>query len=213
MTYTRATAVSRIQRGLGFRTDLEDEIVDALKEAQRLLERGKSLPYFLLGEDQTLTVASGSADVSLPTGFIREKQDEPLRFTDSDNNLIKLEKVSLDVGVTRFADVDAGKPQAYALRKSAIKFFPTRDTAYSLTWSYFVAADELTTDITNAWLTNAPEVLVGAAGMIISSDLGANGEKAMAKFQQMFNIAWAGVFAEGVLREDENKPVIVGGRL
>lgn len=213
MSYTRSTAVARVQRGLGFRTDLEDEIIDALQEAQRTLERGKSLPYFLLQEDQTLAVASGSADVSLPTGFIKEKEDEPLRYTDSDGNLIKPEKLPLDIGTARFLSADAGKPIAYVLRKAGITFFPERDTDYSLTWSYYKAADVLTTDITNDWLTYAPEVLVFAAGVIVAADMGASGEKTLQKFQALYKTAWDGMFANMIERELENKPLKMGSRL
>ena len=47
----RDVAVADIQKALGFRTDQYDNCVAALQTAQRLLERGRTLPYFLLEEE------------------------------------------------------------------------------------------------------------------------------------------------------------------
>lgn len=208
----RSAAVTIIRRKLGFRTDLEDEIVSALQQAQRLFEKGRTLPWFLRQEDQTLTITSGSGEISLPTGFIRECEDEGPHYTDTDTNAVTfLEKISLNVGLATFADADDGKPLAYTLRNTTIKVYPDRDTSYTAYWSYFEAADVLTSDIENAWLQYAPDALIGRAGMLIAEDL--PNKEAHGAFSQMYSEGWSAAFAETILREESNRKMTVGGRL
>lgn len=208
----RSVAVARIKRGLDFRTTGDDNIVLQLQESQRLLEKGKTLPRFLVQESEAFSATSGSAALTLPTGFIREVPDEGFTYYDTaDEEYKELEKLSYNEAVVRFTGVDAGAPQAYVLRNSTVLIYPSRDTTYSLTWSYYKAADSLTSDIENAWLANNPEALIGHAGMVYARDLG--NQAAMARFEQMFKEAWGGQFAEDILREADNDPLYLGGRL
>lgn len=209
----RSLAVSRIQRGLGYRRDQEENIILALQEAQRLLERGTSLPYFLLQEDEALSITSGSAALSLPTRFLREKTDERPHLTVS-NSTYFLEKVDFDVATERFQNVVSGKPLAYALRKASVLVWPTRDTTYTSYWSYYKGAVPLTSNVENEWLEEeygAPEVLIGAAGLIVGRDLRI--PQAVEIFTSMLAIGWKGMFADGILREEENLPTHIGGKL
>lgn len=215
----RSAAISIIQRGLGFRTDLSDEIVSALQQAQRLLEQGRSLPDFLKEEDATLTVTSGTADIAFPTGFIREVDGETFRRTDTNTErIVKLEKF-IDLTLLRQTletpETDPGAPIAYYVRKASFAFFPERDASYDLTYSYYKKATELTSDIENAWLASAPDVLIGRAGMLIAEDLGSDpGMKARyLKFKDMHDVAWRGMFSETILRSEANYPMNMGGRL
>lgn len=210
----RTAAVTRIKRGLGFRSDLDDTIVDALKEAQRLLERGRTLPYFLMQEDQSLSVTSGSAEISLPTGFLKEVDDQGPHYINTDDKIVFTEKLDFDVGTLRFQSVDAGAPLAYALRKSTLVFWPSRDTAYTLTWSYYKSATALTTDVENEWLEESrgcPEALIGRAGMILAEDL--ENATAYTKFSKMYAEAWQGLLGATVERQLANKPLHMGGKL
>ena len=209
---TRDEAVSFIQVELGFRTDQTDNIIARLKQAQRLFELGRSLPWFLVQEDATLTATTGSGEIALPTGFIREVPHETLRYYSStDTEEVFLEKLSLVEAVSRFTDVDAGAPLAYVLRKSTVAIYPERDTSYALTWSYYKQADELSTNITNAWLTNAPDALIGRAGMLIAEVL--KNQSALVKFTSLYREGWAAAFAQTIMREEDNDPLYVGGQL
>ena len=211
----RAAAITRVKRGLGFRSDLDDEIASALQEAQRLLERGRTLPYFLLQESQNFAVTSGSAEISLPTGFLREKEDERFYYSNSDDELIFLEKLAFDIIKGRFPDtVEDGAPLAYCIRKSTVLIKPDRDTSYTLIWSYYKAADALTSNIENAWLEEeygAPEVLIGKAGMILSEDLG--DAIALGRFTKMFSEGWAGMLSDDIERQAVGRPLNIGARL
>src|SRR5688572_18012393 len=86
----RSTAVQRINDGLGFRADghsLESKIILRLQEAQRELEKGKTLPKFLILEDQTLTLLAGDHTIALPSNFIREDDENRIHYTPPDVNL------------------------------------------------------------------------------------------------------------------------------
>lgn len=210
----RSAAVARIQRGLGFRSDRSDEIVSALKEAQRLLERGTTLPYFLLQEDESLVFPSGTAGVTLPSRFLREKDGEGPHFTTTENKRLYLEKIDQYTADVRFFDADAGKPIAYVLRKNTIIAYPERDTSYTTTWSYYQGAVSLDNDVENAWLEEeygAPEVLIGAAGISIAKDL--RNAPAVELFTLMFNAAWRGMLGDMFEREAENLPLAMGSKL
>lgn len=213
----RDTAVARIQQGLGFRQDLNDQIVGALKEARRLLETGRSLPDFLLQEGQTLLLPAGNADVPLPTGFIMEFQEEGLWYVKAlgFKETIWLEKLDFDIGNTRFVRSDPGSPLAYTLRGSKIHFWPARDVAYTLNWAYYKRSKDLSTNVPdNEWLADdagAPEALIGRAGMIIAADLADTA--AVQKFSSMYTISWNGISAMSNQLDEENRPLAVGSRL
>jgi hypothetical protein len=216
----RSAAITIIQRGLGFRSDLTDEIVSALQEAQRVFELGRTLPWFLKEEDQTFTAPSGIADIALPTGFLREIDGETFHYTDSttgDRNYLEKfldlnrMKQSLDTSET-----DPGKPLAYYLRKATVAVYPERDASYDLTWSYYKSADALTSDIENAWLAYAPEAMIGFAGKLVCEDIGLSDQAMVARhkrFEERHLRGWAGLFAEDILREQPNYQLNMGSRL
>jgi hypothetical protein len=206
---TRDEAVAIIQFDLGRRTDLEDEIIAKMQEAQRILEQGATLPWFLKEEDASLVLPVGSADVAFPTGFLREIDDEDnecFHYTGDDPiGEVYLEKIELRNGTQRFADVDDGRPRAYAIRKASWKFFPGRDIEYTLTYSYWKSATSLATETaTNAWLVYQPTILIGMAGASIAHVLGH--ERAKAKFDADFARGWKAAFGETVMRQEANRP-------
>lgn len=216
----RSEAIAIIRRGLGFRDDLEDDIVAALQEAQRLLEQGRTLPSWLKSEDQSFAVPSGSADVALPTDFLREVDGETFHYTDTatadrvflekfiDLNLLKQ---TLDV-----SDTDPGKPLAYYLRKATVGIYPERNGAFTLTWSYYAKAQVLSTDIENAWLAKAPEALIGRAGMVICEALGLSDPAMQARhaaFKFRYESGWSAMFSDDVLRDEANYPLYMGAQL
>lgn len=212
---TRDEAVARIQQGCGWRSDVVDQIAYALREAQRLIEIGRSLPYFLVEEDEDLSAPTGSAAIALPDRFIREYDENDrstLRYYDSTaQTWVFLEKMDHDDALVEFASMDAGTPQAYVLRKDTIEIFPERDQDYTLVWSYYKGGEVLSSNIENSWLANAPDVLIGKAGASIATDL--ENDKAVGIFNALYKEAWAGAFAADILRQEANRDRAVGGRL
>lgn len=204
----RDTAIARIQRGLGFRTDLVETIAEAMQEQQRLLEMGKSLPWFLLEEDQTIPVAAGTRSYALPTGWLRQPEDSSIWYTDSDGKEVKLAKTPYDEGRDYYYGADASQPSAYALRKASIYIFPEPDAAYTLTWDYYKRGTLLSSNIENAWLQYAPELLIGAAGISIATDL--RDATAVQTFTALYATAQQNLINEMAAREENSMPRALG---
>ena len=208
---TRDEAIAEIQWHLGNRGDLSDKIVLALARAQRQLETGRTLPWFLKQEDATANLPLGSSEILFPSGFLREIDDEAFHYQGA-TGLFYLEKMDLRTGTRRFNADNAGKPRAYAIREVSWKFWPARDATYNLTYSFYKTAGTLASNVTdNAWLVNAPETLIGKAGGIIASVIAHDRAKAL--FDEMFLTAFAEVLAENEIRQRENLPLYMGGRL
>lgn len=211
---TRDEAVAEIQQGLGFTTQREDAIITQMKRIQRTLELGRSLPWFLKLQNESFTATIGDDVLALPESFLREVDREQFHFPDptDDNEMIFLEKTTLEEGKRRFAGADAGTPAAYVmLGKSQVIIYPERDAEYTLTWSYYQSDEVLTSNIENLWLEHAPDVIIGGAGMFIAQDL--RDQRAEQRFSQLYNAAWAGLFAETELLDVVNDDLIIGGRL
>ena len=101
----RSSAVSRIQRRLGFRKDLAAAILDELISAQEVFERGvpvpivasaymgrflagggSFLPWFLRSEVTSAVTCAGEERVSVPADFIREWDDDALYYFNPNPN-------------------------------------------------------------------------------------------------------------------------------
>lgn len=204
----RAAAVRRIQRGLGWRSNLEYDIIMSLQEAQRDLERGKSLPEFLLVEDATLTVTAGTGEIALPTNFLR-RSSHKLRYTlDNSDKPQFVEWRNLNEALAQWGGADSRSPQVVVLRNSTLLFYPERDKPYTVTWSYYKKDAVLSTNIQNLWLQNAPELLIGLAGMSIAAD--AKNSNALATFTNMYKMARQTWFNEIVVQEMDDGPLIMG---
>lgn len=205
----RDVANTRIQDGLGFRPDLADKINLRMQEEQRDLERGKTLPHFLLVYDQALALAADGNTVALPTDFLR-RSDELIRYTvtDASPTVRKVPWRSFDEADSQWSDHDPAGPQVAVLRPSSIRFFPTADRAYALTWSYYKKADLLTSNIENLWLANAPELIIGGAGLRMAKDI--RNKAAIDLFTAMYQQARQTWFNETVQDEVDDQPLILG---
>lgn len=215
----RSVAVQRINDDLGFRPDghsLEAKIILRLQEAQRDLEKGKTLPRFLLQEDQTLTLAAAAHTVALPTGFLREADDSVIHYTPEGTDLpYFLERKYYRDGVLALLtpDSEAVAPAIYVVRNTVIDFITTADQAYTLTWDYYKKGDPLTSDVENVWLDddNMPEYLIGEAGYRMAKSL--RDQVAMQSFDDMRKQARLAMFSEEVAAELASGPVRMGANL
>lgn len=204
----RSVAVSRIQQGLGFRSDLADAIVDALQEAQREFEIGATLPWFLVEEDATVATTASSHSIAYPSGFLRLVEEEGPYYTDATTGLRYLEIRPYDEMLKYYTDYEAGAPRALSIRKGQIDVFPLPDAAYTITLSYYKAAEVLDSDIENAWLANVPDLLLNRAGMLIAEDL--EHSVAYQKFERKFVFWRQKYLSEIAWRADQNLPRQMG---
>lgn len=193
----RDTMVARIQEKLGFRTTLVSNIQSALQDEQEELERGATLPWFLLSEDTPFTLnpaappSATPVEVALPTGFICESDPEEgnLRFQQTvpgpqvfidrldyaeAEKFFFSQRLALWDGDTEFIDDSTtvptpGTPKNYVLRKNTVRFYPGPDKVYNLLWSFYAHDTRLDgANVTNQWSSFAPWLLIGRAGLKIA---------------------------------------------
>lgn len=199
----RDTAVQRIQDGLGFRSDKSDTIVLRLQEEQRDLEKGKSLPRFLLQEDQTLSVTSGSQSLTIPTNFLRRYHSKLRYKATGETKYTYISWRDYDAAELAYYDSDPAGPKVVVLRKSEIKVYPEPDNDYTIYWDYYKSDTVLTSNVENTWLANAPELLIGGAGLRMAKDL--RNKDATALFNDMLKAARISVFGDIILEDDDDE--------
>jgi hypothetical protein len=204
----RSIAVQRVQAGLGFTTALADQIILRMQEEQRDLERGKTLPKFLLVEDATLNLLTGTSSVNLPIDFLRRSHNM-LTYVPTGTTVARtIPWREKDEARKVYADNPPAGPHVAVLQTATIGFFPVADKNYPITWDYYAEDDLLTSDIENLWLANAPELIIGGAGLRIAQDK--RDKAAVDLFGNMYKqarITWLG---ETVVQESDDGPLLLG---
>jgi hypothetical protein len=198
-------AVDVVAYRLGKRTDLDTYIKTEMQLAQKALEAGPLLPWFLIPTDQYTTLVAGEKRLTLPTGFLREYEDGAVWRLDTDCNFHKIEKTHVDV--LREVDSDAveadEKPAYYQLAGSFFHFAPTPEVDTTILLLFYAAAADLSADTdTNVWLDNAPEVLICKTGMRMAQWL--RSTELFAMFQAQYVEAMQGLDRANTARYMEN---------
>jgi hypothetical protein len=192
---TKSKAIARIQRGLGFRTDLEDDILLELRQAQTMLEQGQSLPWWLR-IDSSLSATANVSTITIPTGFIRFDEDvEPwvIDTTTGKRNVVKVMDYDQLLSLSWDEDTSAvatGTITGLAIRQSTFIVAPTPTEATTVYAAWYFADDDLESlddDDSNLWLTYAPLVIVGMAGVAMAKDI--KDQDATQTFTQMYDNA------------------------
>jgi hypothetical protein len=216
----RDTAVQRINDALGFRPvghSLTDKIVLRLQEAQRDLEHGKTLPKFLLLEDQTLVLPAGEHQIVLPDRFLRIDDDNLPHYSPNDievrwptylRQMAYSDAVKWNGASSGTTNFDPSLPGVFVLRSTTIDFIAIAPRDLTLLWSYYRSSMTLETNVTNHWLTFAPEWLIGEAGYRIAFDT--RDKDAMALFDDMRQRARSATFADTLLEEQSGGPFVIG---
>lgn len=216
----RSIAIERIKDGLGFRTGtaFDAKIVLRLQEAQLELEKGTTLPKFLLQEDQPLSLIAGNHSVALPTGFIRVEDTEKLRYLPSGSTRPRFlqRKWYIDAVESNVSEIaqEPEAPKIYVIRKATIDFVNVADANYTITWSYWKHGATLVSDVENEWLeeiNGAPYWLIGEAGYRIASDM--RNQTGMKLFDEMRTRGRAGCFTELLMNELADGPLQMGSDL
>lgn len=171
----RDAARARIQNTLAFRTDKEAEIVNALQDAQVILEQGAELPWFLKTEVSSISTVSGEERIPIPNDFLREDEDDSLWFFEvgtggDDDTWIALAKEDVEFLRKKYPG-SADTPIAYSLDEKYFRIFPTPDSIYTLKMVYYRRDTDLTSNIENDWLKYFPYLLIGEAGRLFSPGL------------------------------------------
>lgn len=209
----RDVARARIQQTLGFRSDKETEIIAALQDAQVMLERGATLPWFLQSEVASISTEDGEERVPIPTDFLREWEDDPLWYfiagtSGDDDTWTELAKD--DLAFLRAKYPGEGAPVAYALDVKYFRIFPTPDAVYTLKTIYYKKDAVLTTNIENQWLANFPYLVIGEAGQLLAAGL--RDADALAIFRQWTSEGRARMLVENEARIHASHGYVMGGQ-
>lgn len=209
---TRDEAIALVHRGLGFRSDQTQNIIASLVKAQTMLEHGEELPWFIVSEDETLSLSSATQSVDLPANFIREVEDTGLNdFYVQDYS--RLVKVDYDVGAAMYATatITSEFPRHYAIREASFYFWPAVSTDTTLVWSYYARQESLLSAAGNVWLDKVPYLLVAMAGKDLASDLrDISATQKFAADEQTWRRSYLNALAA---RQTANQPMSLGAAL
>lgn len=167
---TRLELTNTILGRLGGRSGatLSAQIVAELQFRQSVLEREAELPWFLL-EEASLTVSAEL--VSLPTGFLREYEDDSFFIQLSDGTWKCLDK---RIPTHVFEDEEllgTAEPAAYYLLNE-LHVFPVPASSYTGRFFYYKADATLSADNSeNLWSVEAPDLLAAEAGYLVAKYL------------------------------------------
>lgn len=183
-------AVAEVQQIAGWRTDKATEIRAALQYSQNQREQpGRTYPWFLKSV-LTIPTVVGQVAYDIPVNYIQDSDERDgnlFYFLDTVNasRPIFLKKWSRQdlqakyLGRWPTSDVDplsdvieAGKPSDYTLDATQIYLYPIPDAVYNISWACWAKAATLAIGLENAWLANAPWLLIGDAALKICKDLG-----------------------------------------
>lgn len=215
----RSAAVTEIKRGVGFRPTQEPTILSALQEAQRILETGRTLPEWLIVYDADITVTADNPNFALPSDFLRLHEDYDLYYTNTGNARVFLPRKDSREAYLAFisdgsedaiADTsNSPYPKVWVRRgKTAGYFYPTPTTSFTAKLTYYKKAQVLTSDIENEWLANAPDLIIGLAGIQVAGIL--RDKDAMAQFTTRYKMGLGSFIGDVVEDELAGRPLMMG---
>lgn len=215
----RSEAIAIIKRGLGFRQTQDAAIIAAIKEAQRTLELGKTLPNWLIEFDAPIAVTSGTNSVELPERFIRLTDEYDMYYVNNSGANVTLPRKNYTEAYNAF--VASGEeddsveissnahPKVFVpLSKTEAILIPTPTVSFTAFLTYYKGAVVLDSDVENAWLLNAPDYLIAMAGMIVAGNL--RDKDALSEFTRRAKMAGGGLMGDIIEDELAGRPLIMG---
>lgn len=180
---------------------------------QDLLEAGQSLPWWLR-VDSTLSAVASTATIAIPDGFIRfDEEVEPwmIDTTTGKRSVIKIVDKDQLLALTWDEGTGAtatGPIRGMAIRGALFDVAPVPTENGTIYASWYEKDEDLANiadDESNLWLTHAPLVLVGLAGVEVADDL--HNEEAKTKLQRIYAGANSRMIADIELRKSRTYQV------
>jgi len=173
---TNAQLLDRMALRLGSRTNvaIRTNLVSEVNAAIELLEQGSFLPWFLEEHSTTLATVADQDTITLPTGFLREIEEEKpwVILAANDNDRVILKKRDSGFIVQRNHPDITNSPQVYAVRNTDILIGPIADQVYSISFPYYKASNDPMVDDTNAatnpWLINAADWVLNLGASVVA---------------------------------------------
>ena len=211
----RTTALAIIKSRLGniVGTELDPVIIANMQLVQAtVLERAPELPWFLAVDSEVegtnIVTTANQAYSSLPTGFLR--LDNNVRYpvlrisSDEDSGYYGLDEMDLTKAIERYTGEGStdqtGRPVVFSLLNETIYWRYVPDAAYTIRLFYYKAAEVLETDIENAWLKYAPDLMIAETCRQTAED--EQLQNLLDKFAQDAENARRRVYVETVARRE-----------
>jgi hypothetical protein len=175
MDYTTLVTLIKGRLKNSVSSKLDPIILRELNLLQETLEGDRWLPSFLQTSDNSLVTVTDSYDLAYPTGFIREISEGGMWLLTSGRRTKEILKNDFDYLTERYG-TESGEPAAYAQIGGKFQIFPRPDAVYSLELFFYAQDDVIngTTIVTNKWLTDASDLIIGELGMIIAGQYSAD---------------------------------------
>lgn len=180
---------------------------------QESLEGGAFLPWFLISDETTLNYTANNRAVSLGANFLREYEEFPVYRYDStaDDPYTKLTKDEFDILEARYGNSGTGTPSNYALQGGQLELFVTPNANGSLRLKFYEKEAELTDSVlTNAWTSNAADLLVAELGIVMAGYM-KDGER-LQMFVAQRGVAMQRIIAFDVARQQALRDTYRGDR-
>lgn len=210
----RDTVVSIIAERLNNRTDLNAAIIAEMQLAQetRLEQNGRFTPWFMLTPTiQELVTIIGASAIVLPDNFVSEAEEEPLWVQDVESqDFRQLRKVSLAEGKMFYPGT--GEPKAYSFTGTLFTLYPTPDKLTTIFLRYNAKQASLATNIENAWLKYASDLMIAEVATVIAAQKMQNKELA-AVFASARDDAWQRLFVMHESLQHTNREYSMGDRV
>jgi len=216
----RTTAVAEIKRGLGFRQTQDSSIILALQSAQRILETGRTLPDWLIEYDAEIVVTADDPEIVLPTGFLRMHDDYDMYYSNSNSARVFIPRKNYTEAYQAYVasgDEEDGHieqptssyPKVWVQRSNeAALLIPTPSVSFSMFLTYYKAAELLTSNVENAWLKYAPDLIIGLAGIKIAGPLRDKG--ALEVFSTQYKMGQGSFMGQKVEDELAGRGLVMG---
>lgn len=153
--------------------DIDAQIVREIQLAQQELEKRAELPWFLLSEEATIPLTAGEDRVPLPSNFLREYNEEGgmwRRSTDGVKYIMRKSIRGLHIFYPQTEEYGDNE-YYYSLDGNYFRIYPEPTNGDTIGMLYYKRDVVLSSNITNAWLTNAATLLLAKAAMPIASAL------------------------------------------
>lgn len=183
------------------RTDLDSEIAIAVARAIQHYER----ETFIFNETRStsLTTTANTKTVTLPTDFVRV---DKLMIT-VNNAVYAVLPAPGGIGELEtlyFSSSNTGPPSRYAIYATAFYFYPIPDATYTLTLDYVKRLAALGDSDSNAWTTDAEDLIEARAMWWVQSQVIHDNDGAQASMMREASVL-AGLMREKTLRTSSGR--------
>ena len=218
----RDEVVQELRYALGNRQDAAARMLSTLDFVQvHKLERAPELPWFLLSDDTYQDTVSGQEYLTVPTDFLREHEDGALwnvglasKYDSTDVDWKGMGKDTHNVLRDFYRDnTDTDDSCHYSLDGDKWRLADVPDAAYRIFYKYYqkqtVPSALAGGSSTNAWITNAGDLLVAEAAKHLGNQLQFRRAE-LASLNDLVKEAWYRYNTDQIARQMQGRRLVMG---